>query len=130
MLFKKLLIPSLICFSLIVVLIIYWWGYQSPAIGIDDANIYFVYMKNFAEGHGFVWNVGGEKVEGFTSLIWTLIGAVAYKVSPAYFNLILFAVNFLLIFVTLNSTLVFARKLNQTEDKPVAASDIIILSLL
>ncbi|MDF7826080.1 hypothetical protein P4B35_18765 [Pontiellaceae bacterium B12227] len=44
-----------------------------PATGIDDADIFFVYAQNFAAGHGFVYNIGGETVEGFTSLLWTLI---------------------------------------------------------
>lgn len=52
-----------------------------PLIGIDDANIYFVYARNLADGHGFVYNVGGERVEGFTSLLWTLIAALTFKVS-------------------------------------------------
>lgn len=46
--------------------------------GIDDANIYFVYMRNLAHGHGFVYNVGGEHVEGFTSMLWCLWGAALY----------------------------------------------------
>lgn len=50
-------------------------------LGIDDANIYMVYMKNFANGHGFVYNIGGEKVEGFTSLLWTLIGSLFFYIS-------------------------------------------------
>jgi hypothetical protein len=50
-------------------------------MGIDDANIYYVYMRNFMEGHGFVYSVGGERVEGFTSLLWTLIGSFAFKIS-------------------------------------------------
>ena len=59
-------------------------------IGIDDANIYLVYMRNFAQGHGFVYNLGGEKVEGFTSLLWTLIGAFFFLVTnrPELFLLI------------------------------------------
>lgn len=55
-------------------------------LGIDDANIYFVYMKNFANGHGFVYNIGEERVEGFTSLLWTFIGVVVFGFSktPEY----------------------------------------------
>lgn len=49
-------------------------------IGVDDANIYMVYMKHFSEGHGFVYNIGGERVEGFTSLLWTLIGSVFFAI--------------------------------------------------
>ncbi len=58
-----------------------WWINDQSLIGIDDANIYFVYMKNVANGNGFVFNVGGERVEGFTSLLWTLIGSVVFRLS-------------------------------------------------
>lgn len=50
-----------------------------PYLGIDDAYIYFVYAKNIANGHGFVYNIGGEKVEGFTSMLWVLICSFFYK---------------------------------------------------
>lgn len=48
------------------------------ANGIDDANIYFVYMRHLAHGEGFVYNAGGEHVEGFTSMLWCLWGAFLY----------------------------------------------------
>lgn len=35
-------------------------------------------MKNIANGHGFVYQQNGENVEGFTSLLWTLIGSLLY----------------------------------------------------
>lgn len=124
------LIVPLVLFSLVGVMSVYWWGYESPVVGVDDANIYFVYMRNFAEGHGFVWNIGGERVEGFTSLIWTLVGALAYTISPAYFNVILLAINFFLIFFALRSVLLFSRRLNHTEGQLVTATDIFIISLL
>jgi len=54
-----------------------------PLTGIDDANIYFVYARNLANGHGFVYNAGGERVEGFTSLLWTLISALVFKLSTS-----------------------------------------------
>ena len=41
---------------------------------IDDAFIFYRYARNLAEGHGLVFNVG-ERVEGFTSLLWTLLVA-------------------------------------------------------
>jgi hypothetical protein len=127
---KGFFIPGSIFLSLVVVIMIHWWGYRSPSIGIDDANIYFVYMKNFADGHGFVWNIGGERVEGFTSLLWTLFGAFTYALTPVHFTKILLVTNFVLIFLTLRSVLIFSRRLNGTEQKPFAATDIIILSLL
>lgn len=53
--------------------------YNFNFTGIDDANIYFVYMKHLANRNGLVYNIGGEKVEGFTSILWTLIGASIFK---------------------------------------------------
>lgn len=38
----------------------------------DDAAISMTYAKNFAEGHGLVWNAGGERVEGFTNPLWVI----------------------------------------------------------
>jgi hypothetical protein len=42
----------------------YWWL-------VDDAMISMRYARNLAEGSGLVWNVG-ERVEGYTNLLWTL----------------------------------------------------------
>jgi hypothetical protein len=39
---------------------------------IDDAYITFRYSDNFANGHGPVWNVGEDPVEGFTNFLWML----------------------------------------------------------
>jgi hypothetical protein len=41
-----------------------------------------VYARNLAADHGFVYNVGGEHVEGFTSLLYVLIMAVVFAISP------------------------------------------------
>jgi hypothetical protein len=51
-------------------------------IGVDDANIAMVYARNLAAHHGFVYNVGGEHVEGFTSLLYVLLMAVVFAISP------------------------------------------------
>lgn len=63
----------------------------TPKVGVDDANIFFVYAKNLAQGHGFVYNVGGERVEGFTSLLWVLVSAIFFNFSagPEVFLIIL-----------------------------------------
>lgn len=55
---------------------------RPPLIGIDDAAITRNYAENIANGHGFVYYVGGERVEGATSLLWTLMVAAAYLVTP------------------------------------------------
>jgi len=49
--------------------------------GVDDADITLTYARNLAEGHGYVYRPGGERVEGSTSLAWTLLCAGAYFVS-------------------------------------------------
>jgi len=51
---------------------------RSPPHGIDDAHIFYRYAENLAAGRGFVFNPGGERVEGVTSLSWVAIltGAV------------------------------------------------------
>jgi len=66
----------IVSLSIIIIgTMIAWNANGRSLIGVDDAQIYLVYMQNLADGHGFVYNVGGEYVEGFTSLLWTLIGA-------------------------------------------------------
>lgn len=59
-----------------------WARFGYPLTGVDDSNIFFVYAKNLANGHGFVYNAGGERVEGFSSLLWTLIAAAVFFLSP------------------------------------------------
>jgi hypothetical protein len=38
----------------------------------DDAMVSMRYGKNLAQGFGLVWNPGGERVEGYTNLLWVL----------------------------------------------------------
>lgn len=54
---------------------------ESVEVGVDDANIFFVYGKNLAAGHGFVWNAGGERVEGFSSMLWVLFMAPFFRLA-------------------------------------------------
>ncbi len=41
----------------------------------DDAMISMTYARNFAQGHGLVWNAGGERVEGYTNPLWVVFMA-------------------------------------------------------
>lgn len=54
----------------------------------DDVFITFRYAQNLADGHGFVWNPGGEPVEGSTSLAWSFLnaGAILAGLSPVTFS--------------------------------------------
>ncbi|MGK3994617.1 hypothetical protein [Sorangium sp. So ce1024] len=51
---------------------------------IDDAYISFRYAENLANGNGLVYNVG-ERVEGYTNFLWTVLlaGAVKLGATPA-----------------------------------------------
>ena len=50
----------------------------APTVGFDDANITLNYAENIAAGHGYVYNIGSERVEGSTSPVWTAINTLAY----------------------------------------------------
>lgn len=39
---------------------------------MDDEMISMRYAHNFANGHGLIWNPGGEMVEGFTNFLWVV----------------------------------------------------------
>lgn len=56
---------------------------HSPQIGIDDANITQTYASNLAKGYGFVYNANGERVEGSTSLLWTIINTIFFFFSDS-----------------------------------------------
>lgn len=40
---------------------------------LDDAFITFRYLDNWLAGHGLVFNPGGERVEGYSNLLWLLL---------------------------------------------------------
>ena len=104
-------------FIVLVSIVIYFTNGKS-LLGIDDANIYMVYMRNFSDGYGFVYNKGGDQVQGFTSLLWTLIGSLMFTVSehPEILLLILntiivsFALGKLIHYINENYTNISANK--------------------
>ena len=102
---QKFLVTLFLCS---VVSLFAFAKFDYPLTGIDDANIYFVYAKNVANGHGFVYNLGGERVEGFTSILWTLICALVFKLS-SYPELILLIINILIISVGIAVTLIYLQ---------------------
>jgi hypothetical protein len=46
----------------------------------DDAYITFRFAQHLAEGQGLIWNIGGERVEGFTSLLHVLLLSAGIKI--------------------------------------------------
>jgi arabinofuranosyltransferase len=57
---------------------------------LDDEMISMRYAKHLAQGYGLVFNRGGERVEGFTNLMWVLYMALLHllPVSPSKISLL------------------------------------------
>ncbi len=109
-------------------IILTWKSYGYVYTGIDDANIYFVYMKHLAEGQGFVYNAGGEKVEGFTSFLWTFFGGLIFLIFSKPEQII-----FILNFVVLSTGLGYFLAKTDSWLKatfPISLHSICILSFL
>jgi hypothetical protein len=81
----------------------------SPALGIDDADIFLVYAKNLAHGRGFVYAVGGERVEGFTSLLWVLMLSLFYHFTNEPHRIAMM-INVLFVSGALTALIVFVDK--------------------
>lgn len=79
---SRLMAGQALLITLLLGIATYWVLGRPPLVGIDDANITQVYAENLAHGHGYVYQVGGERVEGSTSFAWTLLNALAFLVSP------------------------------------------------
>ncbi len=53
--------------------------YGTDVALVDDAFIFFRYAKHWAEGYGLVWNVGEPPVEGVSSLLYTALLALGFR---------------------------------------------------
>lgn len=83
------------------------------AIGIDDGNIFLNYAHHIAHGDGFVFNTNGERVEGFTSLLWVLICAAFYLISS---NPEILLICFCCLLTALSVTIVYRNLKNDIEN--------------
>jgi arabinofuranosyltransferase len=109
-----------------------WLAGGLPWIGIDDAAITRSYAENIAHGHGYVYNVGGERVEGSTTMLWTLVLAVAYLVSDAPEGGILATtavLAFLAVLAAAELTALIARRLAVPAGPALAAFALTMLAL-
>lgn len=68
---------------------------------IDDAYITLRYASHLASGQGVRWNLGADPVEGYTSTLWLLVGAVPHTIGipPVLFVKIMGVVSLLLVIV-------------------------------
>jgi len=71
-------IAAACAFSTFVVAQRYW---------LDDSFISYRYAWHLVQGHGLVYNPG-ERVEGYTNFLWTLVGALGIRqgYEPIYFT--------------------------------------------
>lgn len=82
----------------------------------DDAFISFRYARNLVETHELAWNPGtGERVEGYTNFLWTLLmaAAIAAGIDPAPASKVLgllFALGTLLVTYRLSARLFQSRR--------------------
>jgi len=81
----------------------------------DDAFISFRYARNLVRGNGLTWNPG-ERVEGYTNFLWTLLLAVPFALGldPVAFSEALGLVCFA---GTLLSTFLLARRLLGSDER-------------
>ncbi len=97
-----------------------------PPAHLDDAFISYRYAKNLVAGEGLVFNPG-ERVEGFTNLLWTLLVAlglalgVSAKATAA-------ALGFVFGAATLVTTHLFARRVLEDELLAIAAPALVYAS--
>jgi hypothetical protein len=76
----------------------------------DDVMVSMRYGRNLAEGQGLVWNPG-ERVEGYTNFLWTLIAGAAHllPVPDAKMSLVVMVISFVLLSSTLYLSVRMAR---------------------
>lgn len=54
--------------------------YRHQALQWDDAYITFRFAQHLVDGHGLTWNVGGARVEGYSSLLELLLLALGMRI--------------------------------------------------
>lgn len=90
----------------------------------DDEMISMRYAKNLANGHGLVWNPGGDRVEGITNPLWT--------VYMTFFHLFHLAESKISLFIQLSCVLLSAVNLILIKkiSEKIVNNRIIITSIL
>ena len=66
-----------------LILSTFTWIVLRPTVGFDDANITLNYAQNIANGLGYVYYEGGERVEGSTSALWTAVAVLGYLITDS-----------------------------------------------
>lgn len=72
------LTPARLAFLGLCAVLVAHAAYFFPFLS-DDALISLRYAERFANGHGLTWTAG-ERVEGYTDLLWVILNAAFYRV--------------------------------------------------
>ena len=93
----------------------------------DDAFITYRFSRNLAQGRGLVFNPG-EKVEGYTNFLWTVIHAIPEKLgwnTPAFSQVL----GIVLIVATTAVSLRFARNVLGSATKGFLATMVLVANM-
>src|SRR5215472_8564943 len=91
---------------------------------LDDAYITFRYARHLAEGYGLgAWNHTGERVEGYSSLLWTLLLAGAARLRV---DVLLASKAFGMVAALLVLAVLFRRR----EDRPAVLAGVFLVLYL
>jgi hypothetical protein len=93
-----------------IVLTVFTFIANGKKIGIDDADIFFTYASNLANGEGLIYSPGIPRVEGYTSTLWMLLSSLVFKLGFSeniiwILSLVLFILTTLIAFCILEISL-------------------------
>ncbi len=113
----------LVALALVLALVIPLLGTDAPQ---DDAYITYRYAEHFVQGHGLVFNVGEEPVEGYTNFLWTVLiaGGMQLGLDPEVLG------PWLGLFFTLLATVLCGLLARALGAKPVFAAAAMVLFAL
>lgn len=73
--------------AIVAATLLFWGAASGSSVTVDGVRYHYLdddqmismrYARNLAEGHGLVWNPGGERVEGYTNFGWTMVMAAVH----------------------------------------------------
>lgn len=79
----KSVVESVLLIGVTAALLIWWHTMRENAYLYEDAYISFRYAVHLADGHGLVWNIGGEPTQGYTNFLFVVLMAVGVKLGIA-----------------------------------------------
>lgn len=107
-------VVSVVLIVTALVLLCLWW--RASVIGphafngIDDANIYYTYVRNLSDGFGLVFSPGSSPVEGFTSPAWLLLLTLGYILTNGNIDAVALTLSLMCVITTLSIVFLMAER--------------------